>query len=663
MTDTFAALGIGLQTLFSWWGILIPLFGTLMAMVVSFLPGIGAASLAAVMVVATLDWSPEHVMLLFGALTGGATFMGSITSILFGIPGNAASSVTLIDGYPMAQAGRPRTAIAAAATASAAGSVIGVLVLLTLLPVVRPLLLQFGPLERAGLALWGLSTIIAVLNGSPLKAFAMAGLGLLLSCVGSDPTNSQPRWTYGQFGLADGLGPEAMLLGIFTLSEVMSWRGRSRLQPVSRQSNPDDSTRAGVMAVLKHRGLVLRSSLIGTVVGLIPGVGGTVAGFVAYGQTVQTARGDREEFGKGDIRGVIGPESAVDAKDGGSLLPVLALGLPGSEGGVFLLTAMTIHGLVPGTAMLGPALPLTFTLILALLLSNLLTSVAGLALVPALSRLTHLPIERLALPVLLAGLVSVVQMNGLFADLFVGVAFALLGYVLRRLNWPYVPFVIAFVLGPTLEGNLALTTQLQMLGRINIFTRPAAWVILGLTLMSLLWMLKRTRGGRRVAPTPSRRSDAVVATVFSLGVAVLAATALMGASAYSSYAIAVCLVTLLACAGLAADLWRRAQPSDEPFLPIPHRRPLALVFAFPFVAQLLGLPLAAGFLVLAWLLPGKKARLHDIARVTAAATLTILSVTFYLDHIASLDLPAPMLHGLLDWPEIALASLTSGGGP
>jgi len=655
MSDTLAALGIGLQNVFSWPNFLIPVLGTALAMIVSFLPGIGAASLAAVMVVLTLHWDPVQVLLLFGALTGGATFMGSVTAILFGIPGNAASSVTLLDGHPMAHAGRPRTALAAAATASALGSVFGVLVLILLLPAIRPLLLQIGPLERAALAVWGLATIIAVLDGRPLQALAVTGLGLLLAMVGSDPTTSQPRWTFGQFELAEGLAQGAMLLGFFTLSEVLSWRKSHELQAVLKSAAQGDTTRAGVIGVIKERALVMRASLIGLLVGIIPGVGGTVAGFVAYGQTVQTARGDRSGFGKGDIRGVIGPEAAVDAKDGGSLLPVLALGVPGSEGGVFLLTVLAIHGFVPGSAMLGADLPFTFTLIFALLVSNLLTSALGLALVPGLARLTRLPIDRIALPVIVVGLVTVVQIDGLVSDLFVAVGFAALGYMFRRLDWPRVPFVIAFVLGPSLESNLALVGQLHAVGRLDFGSRPLAWVIIALTLASVVWMATRSRHSTK-ATRQTSKAEMGVALVLGLGVALFAAIALTGGSAYSGYARAVCVATLGVFVALvltqgfpysrAGDLEPRT-----PFLPASHRLPLLLLAAAPALTLLVGLPAACGLLVLFWMLPSLRRGNTSLQAplIAASALATVVLVTLYLDRVAVLDLPAPIVPLLPGW--------------
>ena len=328
--------------------------------------------------VLTIGWDNESVLLLFGAMTGGATFMGSITAILFNIPGSISSAPTLLDGYPLGRQGYPKTAIACAATASAVGSLFGVIILMALLPVIRPFLLEFGPLERLLVGIWGLMTIISVPTTSSLKAAVMAALGLTTAMIGVDPALGLPRWDFGSLELSLGFGLVPVLLGVFTFSELITWMRPVQIEkPTVDISAPDDSVFRGVRAVFSHIGLTLRASSIGTLVGMIPGVGGTVAGFVAYGQATQSAKGDTSKFGQGDIRGLIAPEAAVDAKDGGSLLPALAFGLPGSEAGVMLLAVFAVHGIVPGLPMLNAQLPLTFMLIIALLFSNMLTSTNG----------------------------------------------------------------------------------------------------------------------------------------------------------------------------------------------------------------------------------------------------------------------------------------------
>lgn len=647
MQDYLAAIAIGLTNVLSFPNILIPVAGTLIAMISSFLPGIGNASLSAIVLVATLSWDPVSVLLMFGALTGGATFMGSITAILFNVPGNASSAAVLLDGHPMARNGEARTAIACAATASAIGSLFGVMVLLAILPVVQPLLLEFGPLERLLLGVWGLSTIIAIPNSSSSRALAVTLLGLLCAMIGSDPGTGLPRWTFGNLQLYDGFGTVAVLLGFFTLSEIIGWRQSYRIS--AEGTDPAaGSVRRGITAVLTRPVLTARSSLIGTFIGVIPGVGGTVASFVAYGQAVQWSD-NPERFGTGDIRGVIAPEAAVDSKDGGSLLPVLAFGLPGSEGGVILVTVLAIHGLVPGTPMLTDDLPLSLTLILALLMSNLLTSIVGVMLAPWLARLTRLRIDKIALPALIASLVTIVQLNGLLVDLYVAVGFGLLGYILRRLDWPRVPFIIAFILGNFIEINFALTLRLAEVGRVSFWDQPAAMMISALILISFGWMLWGRKASQQAQFSPKGAADAALALGLALFALLLAYAAIQGDSSYSAYAQTLAWTTTLVCFAIAIGsiMLRRRSFTGEVFSG-GRGLPFALVAAVPFTTLIVGVPAAMALLTFAWLIfvPQEAAwRRHS---VVGLSTLVFGVVYFAVEFLARLRLPDPFIVTLFE---------------
>lgn len=647
------ALLTGLATVFSWPGILIPVAGTLLVMVTSFLPGIGNSSLVVLLLVLTMNWDVESVLLLFGALTGGATFMGSITSILFNIPGNVSSAATLLDGYPLGKMGLPKMAIACSATASAVGSVFGVVILLLVLPVVQPLLLQFGPFERLLIGIWGLTAVMSVPYTSHLKALAMVVLGLLAAMLGSDPETGLQRWGFGAVEMSKGLGVVPVLLGLFTFSELIELVRNYRLdQPQALPGKPEDSVLRGIRSVFSHFGLTLRSSAIGTLIGMIPGVGGTVASFVAYGQAIQTSRGDAETFGKGDVRGLIAPEAAVDAKDGGSLLPVIAFGLPGSESGILLLTVITIHGLVPGVPMLTEQLPLTYALIFALLFSNILTSLVGVALAPSLARLKSLPIERLFLPLFLLSLLSVVQIDGYLSDLYTAVGFGIVGYFLKRHDWPRIPFIIAFVLGGFIETNLTLSAQLWEAGRIVPAERIGALVLMGIIVVSLLFMRIKKQKARKMHR--DHVADVCMAFLLSAVSCAMWVAALIGGSAYSM--TAKILVTLSLAINLAvltrAAIWVRwgntlpeeSGTSGPPpvFLPEEHRLPLAMLLLVAGVTPLCGLPLALGASVVLWVL----ARQKQAGRYLRAALLggaVAWAGHYFIHEMAYLILPQGIL--------------------
>lgn len=485
----------GWAIVLAWPNLAYPVVGTLLAMLAAFLPGLSGVTVMAMALPLTLAWEPIPALLFFAALVGGGTFMGSVTAILFNVPGSSPSAATLIDGYPMARNGEARTAIACSAAASALGSTFGIVILVLLLPWVRSLLLSFGPPEFLMLTVWGLATVALLGRGNWLKGLAAAGIGLLLAMIGRDPQTAEDRYTLGLDYLQEGLTVIPVLLGLFALTETIELMASQRAS-IAGELGPRamrGSVREGIAAVWRNFGLFLRSSAIGTVIGAIPGVGGTVASFVAYGHAVQSSP-DPERFGKGDVRGVLAPEAAHDAKDGGSLLPVLAFGIPGSEGTVMLLVLFEQHGIVPGRELMSAHLPLVFALIWALFLSNWLTSLVGLAVSGPLARITVLRTQILAPIILCLAAVGAIATRGLLGDLLVAAAFGVFGYLMRRHGWPRVPLAIGFVLGRPFETNLLLTLRLQELGRIDLLGRPIvlalALLILG-TLLLPAWRMRK----------------------------------------------------------------------------------------------------------------------------------------------------------------------------
>ncbi|MEE4292350.1 MAG: tripartite tricarboxylate transporter permease [Xanthomonadales bacterium] len=498
--SVFDAALEGLALVFSWPYILYPVAGTLLAMVFSASPGLNSSSLMALAIPVTYAWDPLAVMLLFGAFVGGATFMGSVTAILFNIPGKAQNAVTQLDGFPLTVRGEARTAIGCSAASSALGSTFGIFLLIALIPVMRHAAVALGPAEYLMLAVWGLSMLAALTGDSVLKGLIAAGLGLALAMIGHDPRTAEPRFTLGFHYLHDGLSLVPVFLGLFALAEVihLAAEGRKTLSGRAREEDLGGSAMEGIRSVFQHFGLFLRSSVIGTVIGAIPGIGSSVAGFVAYGHASQSAR-DRSQFGRGDIRGVLAPEAANDAKDGGALVPTLALGIPGGTGTAVLLGALTLHGLAPGREMLTDNLVLVFVLIWSLFLSNWITSLLGLALVNPMARLSTIRTTRLLPVILVLAVMGAMQYRGLVADAVCAVLFGIFGYAMKRSGWPRIPLVIALALAPTFESNLHLTMRLHELGRIDFWARPVVLALAVLTLANLFLspFLRRLRAMRQ----------------------------------------------------------------------------------------------------------------------------------------------------------------------
>ena len=476
----------GLRVVLSWPNILYPIAGTLLAMLFSVIPGLTGVTLMSLAIPITFQWEPVPVLLLFGAFAGGATFMGSITAILFNIPGRNSNAATLLDGYPMAQQGKAKTAIGCSAAASALGSSFGVLVLILIIPVVRKVILAFGPAEILMMVVWGFTTLSVLSQGKVIKSLVIAGVGLLLSFIGYDQRTAELRYTFDALYLRGGLNLVPLFLGFFALAEIINLMV-SRRVTISGQTEVNQLSGKvweGVWACYRHAGLFLRSAGIGTVVGAIPGIGATVASFVAYAHAKQSA-GFKGNFGRGDIRGVLAPEAANDAKDGGALLPTLAFGIPGSVGTAMLLVVLNLHGITPGREMLEENLSVAFILIWSMFLSNWLTSIVGLGSVAPLTRLTTIRTD-LFVPIILALVtVGAYIYRGLFEDVVVAFLFGFIGYSMKVLDWPRIPLLIALVLGPLFENNLLITLKLHQLGMINFWTRPIAMALLALSVISL----------------------------------------------------------------------------------------------------------------------------------------------------------------------------------
>lgn len=606
MAELSQAAVDGLQLLLTWPNVLYPVFGALGAMLFAFMPGIGSVTLMALVLPITLRWEPEAVLLLFGAMVGGGTYMGSVTAILFNIPGSAPNAATLIDGHPLAVRGQARTALACSATASALGSTVGIGILILLLPVTRTLILSFGPLEFTLLGLWGLTTVVVVGGRSAAKGFACVGLGLFLSMVGLDPRTAEERLTFGSAYLTDGLPAIPVFLGLFALAETirLAVSGRTTIADGSTIVELGGSVREGVLSVFRNLGLFLRSSVIGTLVGLVPGIGGTVASFVAYGHAVTSASG-KGRFGDGDIRGVLAPEAANDAKDGGALLPVVAFGLPGSEATVLLLAAMAIHGVTPGRELLGPNLELVFALIWSLFLSNWITSLLGLALTRPLAAFTAFRVDILVVVIMTLVGVGALAYRGLVQDLYVTGVFGVVGYFMVRYGWPRVPFVIAFVLGAIIENNLLLSLRLADLGRLDPLDRPLAWVLALVLAVTLVWSVRQRRLANAGLPRLPPVSDGA-GVVFALAMVALSLILTANALALSPAAQRVVFWVALPTSGLlifhvllAAYARWRSDPVTAPPTSVPnHLRVFAMVTGFIGACAAFGLAVTVPLFVL-----------------------------------------------------------------
>jgi TctA family transporter len=449
------------------------------------LPGIGGVTALALLLplVQGMDPMPGLAFLLsvHAVIYNG----GSVTAVLFGVPGAPPSAATLIDGQPLARQGRAAYAIAAALSASAIGGVIGALALGLLLPVLKPVVFLLGSPETFLLALAGVACLAILGKGSMTKGLIAGGLGLCLAMVGYQQTTGVPRFWFGSDYLLDGLRVLPVITGLFAVPELV----RLALAGQAIESAPTDGSLParqivdGIIAPVRHWALTLRSSLLGVLVGIIPGIGGEAASFIAYG-TAKHSAANAAEYGQGAIEGVIAPEAANNAKEGGSLVPTLALGIPGSSGMVLLLGAFQLLGLEPGARFLKIHMDLAVGLTLTLAAANLVSAVAMLALARPLVLVSALP-GRVLAPVLLAiVLLGVYAVDASFADVGLAFLFGGVGLIMQGLGYARAALVLGFVLGRLIETYFSISMQAYGAG---FLLRPITLAIGLLLLAGMFW--------------------------------------------------------------------------------------------------------------------------------------------------------------------------------
>jgi putative tricarboxylic transport membrane protein len=435
---------------------------------VGILPGLGGATTLALMLPFIYNMEPTTAFaFLLGSNAVTAT-TGDVTSILFGVPGEGISAALVVDGHPMAKSGQAGRALGASLTSSLIGAVFGAFVLALAIPVVSPLVLSIGSAEFFMLALLGI-TFIASLSGENIpKGLLAGGFGLVLAMVGLDPIESIPRFTLeGVLGqdnalfLWGGISLISVTIGLFAIPEIidLAVQGTS----IAREGAPSkvSGVMQGVKDVLHHWKLVLRCSTIGAYIGLIPGMGGGPAQWLAYAHAVQSSP-DKERFGKGAVEGIIGPGSANNSKEGGSLVPTLAFGVPGSVSMAILLGAFIIQGIVPGPDLLNPAkyLTLTFSFVWIIVLTNIMTVLICLLFLNQLAKVTFVKGSYL-IPFLL----FLVYLGGFaeknnFGDMLLVVIFGAMGWLMVKFDWSRPALLLGLVLGGIAENNLFIASRI-----------------------------------------------------------------------------------------------------------------------------------------------------------------------------------------------------------
>ena len=466
--------------------------GVLLGQMVGVLPGIGPSAAIALLLPLTYGSSPTAAIIMFAGIYYGAQYGGTLTSVLVSVPGESSTVMTSIDGYQMALQGRAGAALGTAAIGSFIAGTLGTLGLMLLAPPLARAALAFGPPEYFALVVLGLTALAAV-GSSLLKGLATGVAGLLFGTIGIDPQTGIARFDFGQIWLLDGIEFIVLTVALFGVGEVLASCTTGTMHPILNVHNVLP-TRADWKA---SRVPILRGSVIGFIIGVLPATGATIASFVAYIVEKKLAR-DPSRFGRGAIEGVAAPEASNNAAAAGAMVPMLSLGVPGSGTTAVILGALIMFGLRPGPEMFDKNAELVWAVIASMYVGNAILLIMNLPLASLFARLLQVPYRWLYPPILALCVAGVFSQSNSLEDCWLLIGFGVLGWLMKRYDWPAAPMVLGVVLGPLFETSLRQSLTLSHGSGLIFLSRPISGVLLVAAFAAVLapvaWrLMSRTR--------------------------------------------------------------------------------------------------------------------------------------------------------------------------
>lgn len=491
-----------LATLFTIHHLLGLLFGILFGILFAIIPGLGGVTALAISIPFVLDMETSlAIAFIFGLLSIVSTG-DLIPSVLLGVPGTVSAQATILDGYPMALRGEADRAIRCAVVASIAGGLFGTALLVSSVPIFRPLILAIGLPEFFMIGLFGITMVATLSTGNMVRGLLSAVVGVILATVGSSVVSAVPRWSLGTLYLYEGVPLIPLVMGLFAIPEMIqlciSASGKQGGVALKRESSSFQATLAAVREVFRHWFLVFRSGVIGTIVGVIPGLGATVVDWFAYGHALATERGATKTFGKGDIRGVLAPESANNSKSGGELVPTLAFGIPGSVSMALVLSVLVAHNVSPGREMLTTHLDLLMLMAWSIIFSNVVGGLLILLATRRIAAITKLPPSFTVSTIFVVVTVASFQATHHVGDVLLLAAASLLGWFMKTAGWSRPSLVLAFVLTPLIENYLFISINRYGTGWV---ARPGVLVLIVLIVAVLAYSIVISRRNRK-EPSP-----------------------------------------------------------------------------------------------------------------------------------------------------------------
>ena len=492
--DIFASIALGFQAALTPWNLLYCGVGVFVGTLIGVLPGLGPVATIAMLLPATFALPPVSALIMLAGIYYGAQYGGSTTAILVNLPGETSSVVTALDGHVMARQGRAGVALTTAAVGSFVAGTLATLVLALAAPPLANVALKFGPAEYFSLMVLGLVASVVLAHGSLLKAIGMIVLGLILGLVGTDVTSGGQRYTFGVPELFDGIGFVAVAMGLFGLGEIIvnleREGGGSVLVNRITSLWPTREDWKRMVAP------ILRGTVLGSALGILPGGGAMLASFASYSFEKKVSRHGRQ-FGHGAIEGVAGPESANNAGAQTSFIPMLTLGIPSNPVMALMVGAMIIQGIQPGPSVMTEQPALFWGVIASMWIGNLFLVVLNLPMIGLWVRLVTVPYRLLYPAILVFCGIGVFSLNNTEFDVYVMAAFGLLGYVFAKLDCEPAPMLLGFILGPMMEEYLRRAMLLSRGDPLVLFQRPISAAILALAVVALLIVLTPAMRSKR----------------------------------------------------------------------------------------------------------------------------------------------------------------------
>ena len=492
--ELLANLGLGFETALSPWNLLYAFIGCLLGTAVGVLPGLGPLATIAMLLPLTFSLPPVSALIMLAGIYYGAQYGGSTTAVLINLPGESSSVVTAIDGYQMARQGRAGQALATAALGSFFAGSVATLIVAVAAPALADVALKFGPAEYFSLMVLGLVASVALASGSLLKAFIMIVFGLLLGLVGTDVESGAPRFTFDFPELADGLNFVALSMGVFGLGEIIRnlEHEHSRSVMVKHVSGLLLS-KEDIKRIIAP---VLRGTMLGSALGILPGGGATLSSFAAYTLEKRVSR-HPERFGKGAIEGVAAPESANNAGAQTSFIPMLTLGIPSNPVMALMIGALIIQGITPGPNVVTDEPELFWGLIVSMWVGNAMLVLLNLPLIGIWVRMLAIPYHLLFPAIVAFCCIGVYSVNNNTFDVYGMAVFGLIGYALIKLDFEPAPLLLGFVLGPMLEENLRRAMLISRGDPTVFVTHPLSLALLLVAAALLVLVLLPTIRAKR----------------------------------------------------------------------------------------------------------------------------------------------------------------------